>query len=44
MKTLNSNLTNEIFDEFVLTTDEMSHVRGGELDPVPIPSTPPIKL
>jgi hypothetical protein len=44
MKTLNFELTKDIFDEFVLTNDEMINVRGGELDPIPTPSKPPIKI
>lgn len=44
MKTLNQDLTKSIFDEFVLSNDEMINVRGGELDPTPLPTTPPIKI
>jgi len=44
MKTLNSKLDNEIFADFALTIEEMSHVRGGDLEPRPMPSTPPIKI
>ena len=44
MKTLNSKLTKEIFDEFALTAEEMINVRGVELDPTPMPTNPPIKI
>ena len=44
MKTLNFELTKGIFEEFVLTNDEMINVRGGEIDPTPTPSKPPIKI
>jgi hypothetical protein len=43
MKTLNSNFGEEIFEQFELTNEEMSYVRGGG-DPVPIPMNPPIKI
>jgi hypothetical protein len=44
MKTLNFDLTKNIFDEFVLSNDEMINVRGGELDPTPLPTQPPVKI
>jgi|WetSurMetagenome_2_1015567.scaffolds.fasta_scaffold1033280_1 hypothetical protein len=44
MKTLNSKLDNEIFADFALSTEEMSHVRGGVNDPNPVPVQPPIKI
>jgi hypothetical protein len=44
MKTLNFELTNGIFDEFALTNEEMINVRGGEIEPTPQPSIPPIKF
>ena len=44
MKTLNLNLTKDIFEEFALTIEEMIHVRGGELEPTPRPTTPPVKI
>jgi hypothetical protein len=44
MKTLNFDLTNEMFDEFALTIDEMIHVRGGDIEPTPMPTVPPIKI
>ena len=43
MKTLNLNLTKDIFEDFTLTIEEMIHVRGG-LDPTPRPSVPPVKI
>ena len=44
MKTLNFVLTKGIFDEFALTNDEMINVRGGEIEPTPMPSLPPVKI
>ena len=46
MKTLNSNLTKDIFTEFALSNEEMIYVRGGENDNDPIIKTtvPPIIL
>jgi hypothetical protein len=44
MKTLNFELTKEIFNEFALSNEEMSFVRGGDGDPQPIPPQPPIKI
>jgi len=45
MKTLNLNLTKDIFEAFALTIEEMIHVRGGgELEPTARPSEPPVKI
>jgi hypothetical protein len=44
MKTLNFELTKGIFDEFALTNEEMINVRGGEIEPTPMPMPPPIKI
>ncbi len=44
MKTLNFNLTEDIFNEFALTNEEMICVRGGEGDPIALPTNPPIKI
>jgi len=44
MKTLNFELPQGIFDEYALTNDEMINVRGGEIDPTPMPSKPPVKI
>ncbi|MEI8225389.1 MAG: hypothetical protein WCG82_05625 [Bacteroidota bacterium] len=44
MKTLNFELTKDIFNEFALSNEEMIYVRGGELDPVAIPTPPPIRI
>jgi hypothetical protein len=44
MKTLNVDLTNLIFDEFALTTEEMLCIRGGDGDPILNPTDPPIKI
>jgi hypothetical protein len=44
MKTLNFELTENIFSEFALTNDEMICVRGGESDPIVLPTPPPIRL
>ena len=44
MKTLNLDLTKGLFEEFALSTEEMIHVRGGEIEPTPRPSVPPVKI
>jgi hypothetical protein len=44
MKTLNFEKTKSIFDEFALSNEEMINVRGGDLDPLPTPTKPPIKI
>ena len=45
MKTLNFEMTNEIFNEFALSNEEMIYVRGGEAgDPSTNPVVPPIKI
>jgi hypothetical protein len=44
MKTLNFESTKGIFDEFALTIEEMINVRGGEIEPTPKPTPPPIKI
>ncbi|MFA5819726.1 MAG: hypothetical protein WC854_10680 [Bacteroidales bacterium] len=42
MKTLNFELTKDIFNEFALSNEEMIYVRGGDGEPQPIPTPPPI--
>ena len=42
MKTLNSKLTKDIFNEFALSNEEMIYVRGGEGDPIVKTSIPPV--
>ncbi len=44
MKTLNFELTKGMFDEFALTNDEMINVRGGDIEPTPMPILPPVKI
>jgi len=45
MKTLNFELTKDIFNEFALSNEEMIYVRGGDAtDPVVLPTPPPIKI
>jgi len=44
MKTLNFELSKDIFNEFALTNEEMIYVRGGEGDPVSLPTLPPVKI
>ena len=44
MKTLNLELAKDILIEFSLSTEEMINVRGGEGDPICIPTQPPIKI
>ena len=42
MKTLNFELTRDIFNEFALSNEEMIYVRGGDGDPISVPVLPPI--
>ena len=44
MKTLKFELTKDIFNEFALSNEEMIYVHGGELEPVPKPTQPPIRI
>jgi hypothetical protein len=44
MKTLNLELTIDIFNDFQLSNEEMICVRGGESDPIIKTTTPPIKI
>jgi len=44
MTTLNFESTKGIFEEFALTNEEMICVRGGTIDPTPMPAPPPIKI
>ena len=44
MKTLNQELTFDNFNEFALTNEEMINVRGGDGDPIILPSLPPIRV
>jgi len=44
MKTLNLTETKNIFDEFLLSTEEMIKVRGGDGDPTQLPPEPPVKI
>jgi hypothetical protein len=45
MKTLNFDVTTEMLNDFVLSTEEMICVRGGDgLEPVAMPTRPPIIL
>jgi hypothetical protein len=44
MKTLNFELTSDIFNEFALSNEEMIYVRGGEADPIVKTTNPPIKI
>ena len=44
MKTLNFELTKDIFNEFALSNEEMIYVRGGELDPITMTTPPPIRI
>jgi hypothetical protein len=43
MKTLNLKLT-DLLNEFALTNEEMINVRGGEGDPISLPTNPPIRV
>ena len=42
MKTLNFEMTKDIFNEFALSNEEMISVRGGDGDPIVMPTQPPI--
>lgn len=46
MKTLNFEKTKNIFEDFVLTNEEMINVRGGdgEGEPTLPPVNPPVKI
>jgi hypothetical protein len=44
MKTLNFELTRDLLNEFALSNEEMICVRGGDSDPVILPTPPPVKL
>lgn len=44
MKTLNFELSKDIFTAFALSTEEMINVRGGEGDPIVLPMPPPVKI
>lgn len=45
MKTLNFEKTSSIFENFVLSSEEMIKVRGGDAgEPQTLPPTPPIKI
>jgi hypothetical protein len=44
MKTLNFDSKENIFEGFVLSTEEMQTVRGGDGDPICVPTKPPIRV
>lgn len=44
MKTLNPESAFGSLSEFALTSEEMINVRGGEGDPILLPSIPPIRV
>jgi len=44
MKTLNPELVKDIFNEFALSNEEMINVRGGEGEPIALPTFPPVKI
>ena len=44
MKTLKLELALDIYNEFALTNEEMINVRGGEGEPIALPSIPPIRV
>jgi hypothetical protein len=44
MKTLKLELAFDILNEFALTNEEMIMVRGGEGDPISLPTMPPIRV
>ena len=42
MKTLNPKPTKDLLNEFALSNEEMISVRGGDGDPIVMPTQPPI--
>jgi hypothetical protein len=44
MKTLTTQVSKDIFNEFVLSTEEMIIVRGGDSDEIMKPMLPPIVI
>ena len=42
MKTLNFDPKIDIFNDFTLTNEEMISVRGGDSEPIVMPTQPPI--
>jgi hypothetical protein len=45
MKNLEISDAGKLFEDFMLTTDEMLHVRGGDGgEPIIMPSLPPVKI
>lgn len=44
MENLSLEKIKGVLDEYVLTFDEMIRVRGGDGDPIIIPTPPPIKI
>ena len=44
MKTLNFELASDIFNEFLLSNEEMINVRGGESEPITLPNPPPVRI
>ena len=44
MKTLNFESTKNIFNDFILSNDEMIYVRGGKDEGDVLPPEPPIKI
>jgi hypothetical protein len=44
MKNLNPELAIDFLNEFALSNEEMVNVRGGDGDPITIPTPPPIKI
>jgi hypothetical protein len=44
MITPKSKLASDIFNELVLSSEEMIFVRGGEIDPTTKPTNPPVVI
>jgi len=46
MKTLKPELAKDIFSDFLLSSEEMICVRGGDAegDPITLPTNPPVKV
>lgn len=44
MRTTNFESTQDIFNEYALSNEEMINVRGGESDPIIKTTLPPVKI
>jgi hypothetical protein len=42
MKTTNLTISIDVFTAYEISSEEMLYIRGGEGDPAPKPTTPPV--